>query len=454
MGAARCARRRLGAGAAAMKRLGSWGRVGDLPATLHLRVQRRDAELPPVSTLPVPLLPYGRGRSYGDVCQVERGTLLHTAELDRFVDFDPQRGVLQCESGLSLGEILRQSIPRGWTLPVLPGTGEVTVGGAIANDVHGRNHPGAGSFGHHVEALELLRSDGTRLLCSAGSNPDWFAATIGGLGLTGLITWASLRLRPVANAFVHTRCARFRSLDEFWELSAAAQSDWPYARAWIDGLARGRALGRGVLVGARDAPALADLPAPPRFRAWVPPLPWSLLGAASVRMGNAAYWSAAGARQRAGVRLTHYERYFFAADRVAGWNRLYGPAGFHQYQCALPERSMREATQALLGRVARSGQRAVFGTLQRLGDHPAPGMLSFARAGATLALDFAHRGEATLRLFTELDAVVRAAGGALYPAKDSRMPPAMFRAGFPRWEAFGPFVDPAFGSAFWRRVSP
>lgn len=437
-----------------MKRLGSWGRVSDLPATLHLRIERRDADLPPVSTLPVPLLPYGRGRSYGDVCQVDRGTLLHTAGLDRFVDFDPLRGVLQCESGVSLREILQHSVPRGWSLPVLPGTGEATVGGAIANDVHGRNHAGAGSFGHHVEAFELLRSDGSRLLCSAESNPDWFAATIGGLGLTGLITWASLRLLPVANAFMHTRSARFRSLDEFWELSAAAQSEWPYVQAWVDALARGRALGRGVLVGARHAPLLADLPALQTRHAWVPPLPFSPLGAASVRVGNALYWSAAAARQRAGVRLTHYERYFFARDRVVGWNRLYGPAGLHQYQCALPERSMREATQALLGRVTRSGQRALGGTLQRFGDHAAPGMLSFARAGATLALDFAHRGEATLRLFTELDAVVRAAGGALYPAKDSRMPPAMFRAGFPRWEAFAGFVDPAFGSGFWRRVSP
>lgn len=400
---------------------------------------------------PGPMLPYGNGRSYGDVCLNNGGELLATRGLDRFIAFDRGAGILRCEAGVLLADILRLVVLQGWFLPVTPGTQFVTVGGAIANDVHGKNHHQAGSFGCHVRALELLRSDGERLLCSPTQNVPWFAATVGGLGLAGLITWAEIQLAPIANPFLWATSKRFGSLDEFWQINAEAEARYPYAVAWIDCLAQGNAMGRGVFFAGEHAGAQDQLPFF-RKREWRVPFdpPISLINRLSLTAFNGLYYHCPFTGQAV---LTHYVPFFYPLDSILEWNRIYGHRGFFQYQCVLPPESSRDGLKTLLREIGRGRAGSFLAVLKTFGEIRSPGMLSFPRPGATLALDFPNRGETTLKLFERLDAVVAEAGGALYPAKDARMAPSMFRRGFSAWETFSGFVDPRFSSSFWRRVT-
>lgn len=397
------------------------------------------------------MLAYGNGRSYGDVCLNEGGRLLMTRGMNRFMAFDRLTGRLCCESGVLLKEILELVVPQGWFLPVTPGTRFVTVGGAIANDVHGKNHHQAGTFGHHVIKLELLRSDGQRIVCGPDESPEWFSATVGGLGLTGVITWAELQLMPIANAFMWVESRRFSNLDEFWAINEDAEHRWPYTVAWIDCLSGGKGSARGIFNSGTHAPAQERLPCFREKARRVPFTPsFSLINSLSLRAFNALYY-----RQPIKARPTmkHYAPYFYPLDGLLEWNRIYGCQGFFQYQCVLPPEASREGVAQLLQRIGASGQGSFLAVLKTFGAKHSLGLLSFPRPGATLALDFPNLGESTHHLFRELDAVVRDAGGALYPAKDARMPPDLFRAGYPLWEKFSAFVDPGFSSSFWRRVN-
>lgn len=396
------------------------------------------------------MLAFGNGRSYGDVCLNANGTLLLTRRLDRFIDFDRQHGVLRCEAGVELAEILALVVPHGWFLPVTPGTQYVTVGGAIANDVHGKNHHKAGSFGCHIRRLELLRSDGSRIVCGPHENREWFAATVGGLGLTGLITWAELQLVPIHNPFVLAYAWRFEGLDEFWTLNEEAERRHAYTVAWVDCLAKGQGLGRGIYFAGDHAPEQIELPVVRARRHRIPfELPFSLVNATSLRAFNYFYYHRP---WRPGPVLTHYLPFFYPLDRIEHWNRIYGRHGFYQYQCVLPKAHQRDALRALLGEIARDGQGSFLAVLKTFGRIHSGGLLSFPREGVTLALDFPNRGEPLLRLFERLDKVVAEAGGALYPAKDARMSGEMFRRGFPSWALFQKYRDPGFSSSFWRRV--
>jgi len=425
----------------------SWNRYPRLEHDRLLDIDARTEVIPALSTT---CLAFGNGRSYGDVCLNARGALLRTRRLNRFIAFDRATGRLRCESGVLLKDILDLVVPQGWFLPVTPGTRFVTVGGAIANDVHGKNHHLQGSFGHHVRQLELLRSDGVRIVCSAQKSPEWFRATIGGLGLTGLIVWAELQLIPISNPFMVTESIKFRNLEEFWALNAEAESRWPYTVAWIDCAATGKRQGRGIFMLGRHAPPQADLPAwrTSNRRFPVDP-PMSLVNGLSLRAFNWAYYHRP---LPMGHLLNHYAPYFHPLDGIQEWNRMYGRKGFFQYQCVLPPAASREGIRDLLHIIAQRKEGSFLAVLKTFGNVSAPGMLSFPRPGTTLALDFPNRGERTLKLFIELDAVVRANGGALYPAKDARMPGELFRSGFPGWEDFSSFIDPNFSSSFWRRV--
>lgn len=396
-------------------------------------------------------LPRGNGRSYGDTCLDDGGTLLDATGLDRFIDFDREAGVLRCEAGTLLGSILDVVVPAGWFLPVVPGTRLVTVGGAIANDVHGKNHHVAGSFGRHVRAFELLRSDGTRLLCSPSENAAWFAATIGGLGLTGLITWAELALQRVPGGWLDVETIRFERLADFFALSAASEPGYEYSVAWIDCAARHGSPGRGVFTHANHAAGTAG-PMPPHKRRIAVPLtpPVSLVNRTTTRLFNSLHYhrapKAALSQQRA------YRDWLFPLDDIRDWNRIYGPKGFLQYQCILPPDDAERSVRELLDTIAAGGGGSSLAVLKQLGPARSPGLLSFPRLGTTLAVDFPNRGKPTLELLDRLDDLVGAAGGAVYPAKDARMSGDRFRTYFPAWRRFTEYLDPALSSGFWRRV--
>jgi FAD/FMN-containing dehydrogenase len=423
----------------------SWGRfpraIRQNPIPLHWRQERWS---PPAGQS---VLPRGQGRSYGDSCLNDGGALLVTGALDHFLDFDAERGVLRCEGGVTLDAIARLAVPRGWFLPVTPGTRFVSLGGAIANDVHGKNHHRAGTFGRFVDRLELVRSDGGRRVCGPDLDPEWFAATVGGLGLTGLITWAELRLMPIRGPWVDQETIRFGGLDEFFALSRDSEA-FEYTVAWVDSFAQGHNTGRGIFF--RGNHSASDRPPRITRSLGVPcELPGGLLNRLSMALFNRCLY----ARHRGTSRRTvPYPSFFYPLDGVSHWNRIYGPRGFLQYQCVVPIADARAVLTEILGRVAASGLASFLSVLKIFGSLPSPGLLSFPRAGVTLALDFPNTGEKLLGLLEELDRLVRTAGGALYPAKDARMSGAMFRHSFPRLGEFEKFVDPAFSSGFWRRV--
>lgn len=400
---------------------------------------------------PHPLLAHGNGRSYGDVCLSDKGTLLRTTALDRFISFDRKNGILRCESGVTLHSILQLVVPQGWFLASTPGTQYATIGGAVANDVHGKNHHVQGSFGHHVRAFELIRSTGERLLCRPDHNAAMFRATVGGLGLTGLLSWVEIQLIPIHNPWMWVASHRFENLEHFWQLNAEAEQQWPYTVAWIDCLAGGKAQGRGVLFTGKHA---AHQPHPPHHKERskkVPfELPFSLVNPLSLRGFNALYYHQPLKPQGS---LQHYAPYFYPLDAIQNWNRIYGHKGFYQYQCVLPPTVAADATTQLLAAITQSGQGSFLAVLKNFGSQTSVGMLSFPRPGTTLALDFPNLGVKTLKLFNRLDAIVSEAGGALYPAKDARMPASLFQSGFPNWKEFSNFIDPAFSSLFWRRVT-
>lgn len=434
---------------AAVMRIGSWGRLN---AELH---ELLGLDGIAGRTLPLPetgrsVLPYGMGRSYGDVCLNPGGALWMTPGMDLWLDFDASNGRLTCQAGALLADIQRLLAPRGWMLPVTPGTQFVTVGGAIANDVHGKNHHAAGSFGNHVCSLSLQRTDGPAIICGPDQNTEWFHATVGGLGLTGLITQATLQLRSVANPWLETETIAFDSLDRFYTLASESEAAWEYTVSWVDCLDR---RGRGIFMRANHCDASAQVPAEaPRRRGLSMPLtpPLSLVNTVSLRSFNALYYHVH--RARASKAVSHYLPFFYPLDGIGHWNRMYGPSGFYQYQCVVPFHGGDRAIETMLAQIGRSGQGSFLAVLKTFGHIPSLGLLSFPQPGITLALDFPNQGDKTLRLFNQLDAIVCAAGGRIYPAKDARMPSPLFQAGYPQWAQLLPYRDPGISSAMSRRL--
>jgi FAD/FMN-containing dehydrogenase len=426
----------------------SWGRVERQVLEATALASRYDAL--PVSAAQS-LLVYGNGRSYGDSCLNAGGRMLLGRSLQRMIAFDAASGILRCEAGVLLSEILSLTVPQGWFLPVTPGTRFVTVGGAIANDVHGKNHHVYGTFGMQLRSFELLRSDGQRLSCSPQQHADLFAATIGGLGLTGMIVAAELQLRRIRNPWVVSETLRYRSLDEFFALCAESDRDFEYTVSWVDCASRGKRLGRGLFMRGNHAPCLAQAPhyrAKARTFPLVPPL--SLVNALTLKAFNEVYYRKPW--PDFSTQIQHYEPFFYPLDGLLEWNRMYGPRGFYQYQCVLPLPDGRIAVAELLNEIAASGLGSFLAVLKLCGDAVSPGMLSFPMSGVSLALDFPNRGAALHRLLQRLDRVVAEAGGRLYPAKDGRMPGELFRSGYPQWQAFSQYIDARFSSSFWRRV--
>lgn len=434
------------------KPLASWGRFPAVPQTPHPCHWRGEtgALLRAVGMHHGSTLPFGNGRSYGDSCLADSGHVLCMRPLDRFISIDWDSGLLCAEAGVTLGEILALAIPRGWFLPVTPGTQYVTLGGAVANDVHGKNHHVRGTFGCHVRRLVLARSDRDDCDCSATKNADLFNATIGGLGLTGVIKTVTLQLIPVRSSIIDTLSVRFDSLAEFFALSAELDPLHEYSVSWIDCTARGAAMGRGVFSAGNHAitGGLAVANARRRSVPFTPPL--SLVNAVSLRGFNWAYFHAHAAGRRNG--RTPHEPFFYPLDRLLYWNRLYGPRGFQQYQCVIPDATAEDAIAHLLRAISASGGGSFLAVLKRCGGIRSPGLLSFPLPGVSLALDFPQNGQLAT-LLRRLDDIAREAGGRLYPAKDAHMTGADFRHFYPRWEEVEALRDPALLSRFWARVT-
>ena len=424
----------------------SWGALGRFEHQVTALFDRDQV----AGHLPTPGLAHGLGRSYGDVALNPGGHLWLCAGLDRFIDFDPLLGRVRCEAGVSLDSLQRLFVPRGWMLPVTPGTRWVSVGGAIANDVHGKNHHARGSWGHHVLSLRLVRSSGEILDLSPDLQPDLFFATLGGLGLTGVITEVELQLMPVAGPWLDSETIAFHGLDEFFTLSTLSEATWEYSVAWIDCLSGQKV--RGLFMRAKPCAEDFDEEGPQSSQtALQVPLtpPFSLVNAWSLRAFNELYF-----RKHAndGEARVHYQPFFYPLDHVGHWNRIYGRRGFYQYQSVIPTANAEAATAAMLTEIQRSGQGSFLAVLKMFGRMPSLGLLSFPMPGVTLALDFPQRGAATLRLFERLDAIVAGAGGRLYMGKDARMPATLFQQGYPQWSLFQSLRDPGISSAMSRRL--
>ena len=396
-------------------------------------------------------LPYGEGRSYGDSCLNEGGILLQTRGMNRFIFLDESKGLLRCEAGVRLDEILEVTVPKGWFIPVSPGTQFVTLGGAIANDVHGKNHHVAGTFGRYVQAMEVLRSDGKRWICSPQENSELFGATIGGLGLTGLILWAEIQMKPVSGPWIDQETVRFSHVDDFFKISEDSEKDYEHSVSWIDTLAQGKHLGRGHFMRGNHSSQKRNQSSKPKTFSIPCNAPNWLLNPFTVRAFNVLYYHRQLTQEKRNT--VHYRPFFYPLDAVLQWNKLYGKRGFFQYQLVVPYKNEREPIKEILRLVAKSGMASFLAVLKTFGNIPSPGWLSFPREGVTLALDFPNQGSKTRRLFEELDKIVRTSQGALYPAKDATMLAQDFQSFYPRWKEFEKWVDPKFSSSFWRRVA-
>lgn len=428
----------------------SWGRYPRLRANLVPLSWTTDFPLaqPPATKI----LPVGAGRSYGDVCLLEDGTLLKTRGMDRLLHFDPQTGVLRCEAGVTLAEILEFAVPRGFFLPVTPGTKYVTVGGAIANDIHGKNHHVAGTFGCHVLRFELVRSDGTRFICSPQENADWFSATVGGLGLTGLITWAEVHLRPIVSRKIQYKGIKFAGIDEFVELSKAS-THIEYTVSWIDCVATGKNFARGIFMQGDHSETPAELTASKEPWLTLPmDVPEFALNRFSIGLFNTLYYNKQIGKEKTG--LVDYEPFFYPLDSLLQWNRMYGKSGLLQFQCVLPwEAEQQMGITQILKAITASGLASFLAVIKVFGDVPSPGMMSFPAPGITLALDFPIRREVSFDLLDRLANITMDHGGRMYPAKDARMTAEQFQSFYPQWRNFARYIDPAFDSAFWQRVT-
>jgi decaprenylphospho-beta-D-ribofuranose 2-oxidase len=389
----------------------------------------------------------GLGRAYGDAAQNAGGLVVDMTALDGITAVDVERGSVTVEAGVSLDRLASALLPFGWFLPVTPGTAHVTVGGAIASDVHGKNHHRDGSFCEHVERLTLLTPGGERR--ELHPEDELFWATAGGMGLTGVVVRATVRLLRVETARVREDVERCADLDDVMARMAAHDDDYRYSVAWIDCLARGRRLGRSVLLRG-DHATRDELPAKLRSRALervrgprlaAPPwVPSGLLRRETVAAFNEAYFRRAPREERG--RLVALDPYFYPLDAVRGWNRMYGDRGMLQYQLAVPfgrEDALREALERLSGaRVA-----SFLAVLKRFGRQR--GLISFPQPGWTLALDVPAGDPKLGPLLDGLDELVAGAGGRVYLSKDSRLRPELLAAMYPqleRWRELRAAADP------------
>lgn len=439
--------------------LSGWGRTAPTRATVAYP-QTVDELLDYVdNTHPRGLIARGLGRSYGDPAQNAGGFVLDMTGLDDVVDVDLDAATITVRAGISIHRLMQLFVPLGLFVPVTPGTRYVTVGGAIASDIHGKNHHVDGTFGQHVEEFELLAAAGDILTVNRESQADLFSATCGGMGLTGLILTARIRMLRIPTSTVLVDTDRAANVDELLALMTGADDRYRYSVSWVDTLATGKSLGRGVLyrgnhlLDRETGPAAARLRGPTASRVSVPPLvPSGLVGLTSARLFNEIWFRKHPERER--EQPQQLSAFFHQLDMVENTNRIYGHRGFVQHQCVLPageEQALKQILEIL------SGERVptYLVVLKRMG--PGNGLLSFPMAGWTLAVDIPAGWDGLNELLDRIDEIVVVAGGRLYLAKDSRMNPSYLEAMYPeidRWRSIADRYDPErrFASDLSRRL--
>lgn len=407
-----------------------------------------------------PSIARGNGRSYGDASLNEDNEVILTERLNRFLAFDDTQGILTAEAGVTLAEILDVIVPRGWFLGVTPGTQFATLGGCVAADVHGKNHHRDGSFANFVLAFELITANKQKITCSPNQNSEIFWATLGGMGLTGIIGTVTLQLHKIDNPYMRIRHRCANNLNKVFYLLGDARMDDHYSVAWIDCLSSGANLGRSVVMMGHHAPANSitkkTIIAMPKTRSIPFDVPGILFNRSTIRWFNERYYQKQS--QKTAPFFSHYQEFFYPLDSIHHWNRLYGKKGFVQYQCALPEANAFNGIKKLLEKISSRGSASFLAVLKRFGaGNTAP--LSFAMPGYTLALDIPLRSKKVFKLLDELDDVVAAHNGRIYLAKDARMKAEHLAKMYPRyqeWLATKKRIDPnnVFNSSLSRRLMP
>jgi len=423
-----------------VEQLGGWGNYPVLSGNVYRPEKISEVRELVTGNEQSSLITRGLGRSYGDAALNEKSGVMLYERLNRMLDFNPASGWLRCEAGVSIQEILDVFVPRGFFPPVTPGTKFVTLGGAIAADVHGKNHHRDGCISEFVDEFQLLTGRGQVLVCSRAQNADAFWATIGGMGLTGVILTAKLRLIPVASAYLAVDYKKTRNLDQTLEAFGEGDAAYPYSVAWIDCLASGASLGRSVLMRGNHA-GVAELPEKFRRNALnlqgkkTKSMPCNMPGFAlshwTVKAFNSVfYW-----RHNDGRKFVDYDSFFYPLDSIGNWNRMYGKRGFVQYQAALPRETSRTGLIAMLEELSRSGRASFLAVLKTFGPENR-GLLSFPRAGQTLAIDLPNTGQSMRESLARLDAIVVKNGGRVYLAKDACLDRPTFEAMYPRLNEF------------------
>jgi decaprenylphospho-beta-D-ribofuranose 2-oxidase len=450
-------------GAISQRRLTGWGRT--CPSVAEVAEPADPASLAGLlaGAPPRGVIARGLGRSYNNAAQNGGGRVITTTRMNQITDFDAETGLVTCEVGVSLEQLMTAGLPRGWFVPVSPGTRQVTVGGAIAADVHGKNHHAAGSFARHVPSFDLLLADGQVRRVTPGSEPGLFWATAGGMGLTGIIVRATVQLTRVETSRLRVDTVRTPDIDETMAYLSRTDDSYRYTVAWSDCLARGGSLGQSVITSGNFA-TLDELPASGRrdpfaFRpgalASAPPVfPRGLMNRYTVAMMNEAVYRRAPRRRTDEIQAIG--QFFHPLDGIRNWNRVYGPAGFLQYQFVVPF-GENDTVRRSFEKISAARAPSFVTVLKRMGEGD-PGLLSFPMPGWTLALDFPARTPGLARLLGWLDDAVLEAGGRVYLAKDARVPPRAFAQMYPRLEEFRKLraeVDPGgiFASDLSRRLS-
>jgi decaprenylphospho-beta-D-ribofuranose 2-oxidase len=407
------------------------------------------------------LIARGQGRSYGDASLNENGRVILTERLDRMLELDTRQGILKAEAGVTLADILPMIVKQGWFLPVTPGTKFVSLGGCVAADVHGKNHHHEGAFSEHVLSLVLIVADGSHLNCSATENADIFWATVGGMGLTGIIAEVTIKLLPIMTSQMMVQHHAAKNLKQLFQMLQDPTLDDQYSVAWIDCLASGNELGRGIAMfahhaGTSDVPSTTPLASKHKRSRSLPfNLPAWLLNPLSISLFNKLYYWKEARKKR--PFLSDYDSYFYPLDALANWNRMYGKRGFVQYQCVLPEANALEGLTALLKELSASRRSSFLAVLKRFGAQ-GKGLLSFPMPGYTLALDLPIRNKGLFGLLDKLDNIVLQHGGRVYLAKDARVSDESFKIMYPRYEEWLKIknkIDPAqrFSSSLSRRLN-